>query len=193
MKMLRIAKILLVIALTYPTLGCVDAAMTGAQVAYNHDHIQKTLSDQYITTQANRKLFRDTYKFQDSNVSISTFHQEVLLTGQVKSSQQRQEITEIISHIPDVKKVYNFTQISRPVAGLTQVSDSWITSKIKAKLIASNDIDPNQIKVVTENGMVFLMGTVLVDQAETAVDISRDTAGVQGVVKLFKYLRISEK
>ncbi len=191
-KMAITLKRLLLMALAFTLMqGCVDAAMTGAQVAYNHGHIQKTLSDSYITTQAYRKLYRDTDRFNNTNIAIATFHQEVLIAGQIPSKEKRNEVTAIIEKIPNVKKVYNLTQIAYPTSSLVRASDAWITSKIKTKLIAMNDIDPNQIKVVTENGTVFLMGMLLHDQANIAVDIARETDGVQNVVKIFTYLRIS--
>lgn len=171
--------------------GCMDAAVTGAQVAYNHNSIQKSLNDQYISTQAYNKLYKDSNEFSDSNISVSTFHQQVLLTGQVQTPKQREKATTIVKNIPDVKKVYNLTEIGTPASPLVRFSDTWITSKIKTKLVAMDEVDPNQIKVVTENGTVFLMGIVMPEEADVAVDVARNTDGVQNVVKIFNYLRIS--
>lgn len=171
--------------------GCMNAAITGVQVAYNHDHIQKSLSDQYITTLINRKLFRDTDEFDNTNISVSTFHQVVLLTGQVPTQAQHDKITEIVHSIHGIKKIYNLIEISQPIPTLSRIQDSWITTKIKSQLIATNDIDPDQIKVITEHNQVFLMGMILEDQADTAADIARHTDGVKQVVKLFTYLKIT--
>ncbi len=168
-----------------------DAAITGAQVAYNHDRIQKTISDHYITTQANRKLFRDTNQFDGSNISVTTFHQVILITGQIPSKAKRDQVTELLQTIAGVKKIYNFAQIIPPISNLSRVNDTWITTKIKAQLIATNDIDPDQIKVITENRTVFLMGIILEDQADIVIDIARNTDGVQNVIKLLTYLRVS--
>lgn len=189
MKLIRLLFVSLMICLTQ---GCIDAAVTGAQVAFNHDKIQKTFTDQYITTQAYQKIYRDTDRFADANVSIATFHQHVLLAGQVPTRQDKKAIEKIINDIPDVKKVYNLTEVAASASALTRMSDVWITTKVKSKLIAMNDVDPSQIKVVTENGTVFLMGMVLPEQADIAIDVARNTDGVQNVVKLFSYLRISK-
>ena len=180
------------IAITLCSLqGCLDAAMTGAQVAYNHDHIKKSFTDQYITTQAYRRVYKDTHKYDDSNISIATFQQNVLIAGQITKPEQKQEVGELIKSIPNTKHVYNLVQVSSPSTPLTRISDSWITAKVKTKLIALEDLDPNQIKVVTENGTVFLMGTILVDQVDAVVNVARTTDGVQNVVKIFTLLRIS--
>lgn len=172
--------------------GCMNAAMSGAQVVYDHHNLQKTLNDQYITMRANRAIYLNTDKYKDTNVSFSAFNNVVVLTGQVATKQQQKEIEQIVRKIPHVKELHNLTIVSNPVSTLTHISDSWITTKIKAKFIAANEIDPSQIKVITEDGNVYLMGIVPPEQANAAVQIARTTAGVQKVIKIFSYLRISK-
>lgn len=182
--------IVIILFATYFLQGCVDVAMTGAQVVYNRHSIQKTLQDQYITMQAFKALNVDSDQFKDTNIEIATYNGEVLLAGQVPEMWQRNKAEEIVKQIPEVKRVYNTVTIAAPSSTLIRLSDAWITAKVKAKLIASNDLDATQIKVVTENGTVYLMGTIWPNEAEAAVDLSRDTDGVQKVVKMFSYLKI---
>lgn len=191
MNQIATTKILFAFFVISALSGCMNAAITGAQVAYSHDHLSKTFEDQYITTQANRKLFRDTHDFDDCSIAVATFHQTVLLTGQVSTPQKKATLSQLIQEIPDVQKVYNLTTISGPTAALTHISDTWITTKIKSKLIAMNDVNPDDIKVVTENGTVYLMGIIQPQAADIAVEVARSTDGVQNVVKVFSYLRIS--
>ncbi len=91
-----------------------------------------------------------------------------------------------------MKDTYEHLSISAPSSALTRASDSWITTKIKAKLIAMNEIDPGAIKVVTENGTVYLMGIVTPDQADIAFDLAESTEGVQEVIKHFYYMYITK-
>ena len=77
--------------------------------------------------------------------------------------------------------------IQGPTSSLTRTSDSWITAKVKSQMLANQDLKSGSIKVVTENGDVFLMGIVSRDQADIAVDIARQVSGVQKVVKIFQY------
>lgn len=170
--------------------GCMNVAMTGAQVVYDRHNLQKKLTDQYISLQANRDVNGDKTRFKDTNIAIATFNRIVLLTGQVPEAWQRTKAQKIVEQIPNVKKVYNFITISKPSSALTQMSDAWITAKIKSKFIASNEIDPSQIKVVTENGTVYLMGIVLCSQAKAAIYLARTTDGVQNVVKILSYMKI---
>ncbi|VVC74932.1 Osmotically-inducible protein Y [Aquicella siphonis] len=173
--------------------GCMNMATTGAQAVYNRHSIEKNLKDQYLTMQAYQGLYIKTKKFKNTNIAISTYNQEMLLAGQVPESWQKHEAEKIVKAIPDVGNVYNLIEVQSPSSTLTRISDTWITAKVKTKLIASNDLDASQIKVVTENGIVFLMGILPPDQANAAVEIASNTDGVLSVVKIFSYMKISKK
>lgn len=166
-------------------------ATTGAEVAYNHHGIKKKLTDNYISWQANRKLYVDTKQFKNTNINVTTFNGNVLLTGQVPTLPQRNEVERIVARIEGINELHNLITLSPRTSALTNLSDSWITTKIKAQFIANQDLDPNLFKVVTEDGTVYLMGIVPPHQADIAVEIARTTEGVQNVVKVLSYLRVS--
>jgi len=190
---MNITKLILPICLAAGILqGCMNAAVTGAQAVYSRHGIQSTLNDHYIMMKAERAIYLDTTRFQDTNVCVSSFNGVVLIAGQVENNAQRVEIEAIVKKIPGVREVHDATTLSSPSSAMIRVSDAWITTKIKTKLIAMNDIDPSQIKVVTENGVVYLMGIVPPDQADIAVDLAKTTEGVQSVVKVFSYIHISK-
>lgn len=172
--------------------GCVSAAMSGASALYNRRSIEKVANDQYLTLQAYRALSNKTAPLKDANVTVATFNGELLLAGQVPSAWQRSKAEELVRNISGIKSVSNFITIASPSSTLSRINDTWLTAKVKAKLIASEDVDPSHIKVVTENRTVFLMGTVQPEEAEAAVDLARNTDGVGSVVKVFNYLRLSK-
>lgn len=173
--------------------GCTDVAVTGAQVVYNRRSLQKNFGDQYITMKAYQGLYIKTDEFQNAHISIATYNREVLLAGQAPEPWQKAKATEIVSKIPDVKRVYNLVSLDSPSSTLTRLSDSWITAKVKAKLIASEDLDATKIKVVTENGTVYLMGILHPEEAQAATDLASETEGVEKVVKIFSYLKITKQ
>lgn len=173
--------------------NCMDLATSGAQAIYNRHSIQRNLDDERITILAYQSLNQKTTEFRNTNISISTYHKEVLLTGQVPFAWQKEKAETIIKRIPDVKAVYNLITIAGTSSALTTVSDTWITTKVKAQLIASNDLDATQVKVVTENGTVYLMGFLLPDEADAAANVASETDGVQRVVKLFSYIHLTKK
>lgn len=172
--------------------GCMNAAVTGAQAVYNRHSLQKGFKDQATTFSAYRALERDTTSFKDANLSVTTFNGEVLLAGEVPLEWQKEEAERVIRNLPDVTQVYNLVQVASPASSLSQMSDVWLTAKVKAKLIASNDIDVTQLKVTTENSVVYLMGILPPEQADAAVNIASNTAGVTKVVKMFSYIKITK-
>lgn len=176
--------------------GCMDAAVTGAQTVYNRHSLKKTLNDHEISLRAGQAIYVASKAFQDTHVSVSCFNGTILLTGQVTTASQRTRIEMIVQRIaaenyPAPTTLYNRIEVAPPASSLTRLSDSWITTKIITQLVASEEVDPSQIKVITENGTVYLMGTVPPDQGKAAIDIARTTDGVQEVVKVFKWVRIS--
>ena len=185
-------KILLAILFSTQLSSCVNATITGAQAFYDRRNIQKNLNDQYIAYRADRSIYIDNKQFKNTHVNVASFNGVVLLAGQVQEPSQRDEIEQLVRKVSGIKELHNVVTVASPTSALTQISDTWITTKVKTKLIAMNDIDPSQIKVVTEDGTVYLMGIVPPDQADIAVDIARTTDGVQRVVKIFDYVRISK-
>jgi osmotically-inducible protein OsmY len=172
--------------------ACVNAAWTGAQAAYGRHNLQNSFNDQYINLQVDHAIYWYSDKFKNANISVYTFNNIVLLTGQVSSEKLRIELGSIVKNVPGVKDVYNQTTVTSPTSPLMHVNDAWITAKIKTQLIAANEIDPSQIKVITEQGTVYLMGIVLPEQADIATEIAKTTSGVEKVVKVFSYIHISK-
>jgi len=172
--------------------ACFNVATTGAQVVYNRRSIQESMNDQYITLQVHQAVNANKKEFSECNIAITTQHGRVLLVGQVQNHFQKNKMEQMTRRIPNVEEVYNLLAISNSSSTLKRISDVWLTTKVKAKLIASNDVDATQIKVMTENGTVYLMGILPKDEAEMAVDIASDTEGVESVVKIFSYLHITK-
>lgn len=182
----------LILLLLLPLTGCMNVASSGAQAVYNHHSLEKSFSDQYITLQAYQKINTKYPAFAHTNITVSTYHGEVLLAGQAPESWQRTRAENIVKQIPNVVRVYNQIQIASPSSSLVRMSDAWITTKVKSQLIASADLDATQVKVVTENGIVYLMGILTPEESVAAVDVASNTKGVLGVVKIFSYMHITK-
>lgn len=172
--------------------ACTDVASASAQVVVNRQSLKKNLNDQYTTMQAFRALDVHDSRFKNAHVVIATFNGEVLLTGQVPEAWQKKAAEDIVKQQTNAQTIYNFVSIGDPSSTLTRMSDAWITTKIKSKFLATDDLETNQIKVVTENGTVYLMGILPPEEADAAVDIARNTQGVTSVVKIFSYVHINK-
>lgn len=187
---LRGINILLLIVLPLLLTGCMNMAMSGASAVYNQHNIRKKFKDNYTTFQAYRRFNDNPKTFKDANISVTTYNRQVLLTGQAPKIWQRTRAEEIIRQLPDVQRVYNFVAVASPSSTLTRISDAWLTSKVKAKIIASDQLDATQIKVVSENGTVYLMGVLQPQDADEVVRLASETEGVESVVKIFTYVQL---
>lgn len=181
----------LIILLTTLLTGCADTALTGANVAYDRYSISQSISDHKIAAQARSNLYQVPSVYDHSNISVMTLHGNLLLAGQAPTSQVRERAGELVSTVKGVKKVYNFITVGKNESVGEQLNDSWITTKIKTQFLTDERIDPAAFKVMTDNGVVFLMGEISPQQASEAVKIARATNGVKEVVKIFEYVHLS--
>ncbi len=124
----------------------------------------------------------------DANISVTSFDGIVLLTGQVASADLIPIASAQVEPLRNVRKVHNELIVAGETSLLAKTNDSWLTTKVKSALSASETSDATRIKVVTENGVVYLMGLLTRAEAGAAEDITRDIKGVQKIVKVFEYI-----
>lgn len=171
--------------------GCAPAvvggAATGAAVAYDRRTTGTVIDDQGIEFKAAYALFNNKEIYDQSHINVTSFNGVVLLTGETPSESLKQKATAEVKQIPKVRRIHNELAIAAPSALPSRSTDTWITSKIKAKMATDERIDPFHIKVVTERGIVYLLGLVSRSEAQQAVNLVTNTAGVQRVVKIFEY------
>jgi len=146
------------------------------------------IDDEQIETLALVNIDKADPKLADSHISVTSYNAIVLLTGQVPSDSLRTQAGQIVGNINRVRQVYNELQIQGESSLLSRSNDSWLTSKVKSKLLVNGDIESGRIKIVTENGTVFMMGLLTRTEADRAVDVVRNTGGVLKVVKVFEYI-----
>lgn len=163
------------------------AGAAAIAVVYDHRTIQKSLEDTEIANKISDKIHKNPELHTESHIEVTVFNRIVLLTGETPNQAWKEKAEDIAKSTPDVTRIYNQITIQNPTSSLTHTSDSWITTKIKGQMLATEDLKSSSIKVVTENGVVFLMGIVTKQQADIAVDIARQVSGVQKVMKIFQY------
>jgi osmotically-inducible protein OsmY len=164
-------------------------AATSAVVAQDRRTAGTIVEDKSIqlkATQAIKDVAQDNPAV--SVVAIS-YNGRVLLVGQAPSKKVRVDIEKEVRTIEKVKHVHNEITLSSPISGMTRSSDSWITTKIKSEMALTKEFNPTRVKVITEDGVVYLMGIVKEDEEYIAVDIARHVKGVKKVVKIFEYER----
>jgi len=165
----------------------VGAAIT-AGVVYDKRTANASEEDHKITETIQAKLSQIPEINNHAHIVISTFNRVVLIAGQAPNKVIEKEIIAITQTVPGIDSIYNELTINGNPSGMAKFNDSWINTKVKAKLAATDGLESSQIQVVTVQGNVYLMGIVSKLQGSIAVDAARHVSGVQKVVKIFKYV-----
>jgi osmotically-inducible protein OsmY len=126
------------------------------------------------------------------HVNVTSYNRIALVTGEVPDEGARAEIEKIVRAVPNVRDVTNDLQISGLSSYGSRSNDTYLTSKVRGRLFDTKRVSPVHLKVVTESGVVYLMGMVTEPEADEAVDIARNTGGVRKVVKVFEYCKPSD-
>ncbi len=127
-------------------------------------------------------------ELRNAHFNVNSFDGHVLITGQVNSAEQASLAGEAVSRMRNVRRVHNELVVAGPTSLLSRTNDSWLTSKVKSQLLTADDLEGGRIKVVTENGVVYLMGKITRQEGDLAVDLTRQVYGIQKIVKVFQYL-----
>jgi osmotically-inducible protein OsmY len=171
--------------------GCATAIITGAATGVTIAHDRRTtgavIDDQGVEFKAALAIFNNKDIYEQSHINITSYNGIILITGETLTEQLKRQVYDLVRVIPKVRTIHNELIIAAPSSLPSRSSDAWITSKVKAKITSDRQIDPFYIKVVTEHGVVYLMGIVNQSESDRAVGITSNSAGVQRVVKMFEY------
>ena len=117
--------------------------------------------------------------------NVTSYNRLVLVTGEVPTEADKAAVEQALARIENVRSVVNELVITLPSSIGNRSNDTLITSKVKASMVDAKDVQANAYKVVTERGVVYLMGRVTEREANRGAEISRGVSGVRKVVKVF--------
>jgi len=128
-------------------------------------------------------------QLKKAHINVVSFNGTVLLVGQVPSQDIKNLATRVArTSSSRVKEVYNELEVAGATTFLSRSNDAWLTAKIKTLMLADAEVSGMRTKVVTENGVVYLMGLLTQEEANTAVNVVSNTKGVTKVVRAFEYI-----
>ena len=187
-KMLSLA--LAALTVTVLTSGCIPLVLGGAAavvtVAEDRRSPGTFVDDEGMETQA---LLRVKSRFGGQvHVNITSYNRQLLLSGEAVTEDVKRGVEEEVSTVRGVKRVFNEMTVG-PLAGVIGVSnDTRLTTIVKTRFLDAGRFQSNHVKVVTEAGVVYMLGIVKRSEAEAATQLATTTRGVVRVVRLFEYL-----
>lgn len=187
-------KIMIVPMMLLPLSGCVPVVLVAAgagagtaAIAQDPRSFSTIRQDAAATKAAQSAILHDSQLKNRSHINVAVYNHIALMVGQAQTPQLRDHAYSIVSSVADISRVYNEVKISGSTSLVEQSNDAWLTSKVKSAFLTTNRLRSDRIKVVTENGVVYLMGLVSSNQAELAANTARRVDGVREVVKVFQY------
>ncbi len=169
----------------------VGGAMAGGvMVAVDRRTSGAQLEDEGIELRGASRL-REAFG-ERGHFNVTSYNRQVLLTGEVPTAQDQQRAEQVLSRVENVRSIVNDLAVMAPTTLAQRSSDVLITGKVKASLVDAKDLQANTFKVVTERGVVYLMGRVTQREATRATDIARGTGSVLKVVRVFETLTEEE-
>ncbi|MCB1976523.1 MAG: BON domain-containing protein [Nitrosomonas sp.] len=167
-------------------IGVGVGAGTGAAVAEDRRTSGIFIEDEAIELKSSRRLYEQLGN--QAHINVTSFNRIVLLTGEAPDETVKTEATRLVRSIANVRNVINEITTGEKSSLASRSNDTFITSKVKGRFLTSGKFQINHVKIVTEKGIVFLLGVVKRAEADSATEIASSTSGVTRVVKVFEYL-----
>ncbi|KMJ44226.1 division/outer membrane stress-associated lipid-binding lipoprotein [Xenorhabdus khoisanae] len=187
---MRLFSLLLVCFSAMLLQGCIGAAVVGsAAIATKAGSDPRTIGQQVDDTtleaRISNAISKDPQIKAKTRVVVTVYQGKVLLTGQSPDMALADRAKQIASKVEGTDVVYNEIRQGNPVALGTASVDTWLTTKVRSKILTSDAVKSSSIKIVTENGEVFLFGIVTKQEGAAAAKIASETSGVRRVTTAF--------
>ena len=185
---------LLAITLCFAISGCSTAITATRDTPIQDDKGTRTfgskIDDSLIETKVEVNIAKAATDLGNgaSRIVVTSFNGVVLLAGQTPRADLKAQAEQAAAAVQRVKKVHNELQVMEPITLLAISNDALLTTKIKAQMLTDNAIPGSRIKVVTDNGIVYLMGLLTQAEATRAANLVQGVSGVQKIVKVFEYI-----
>lgn len=174
--------------------GCIGLAVGGAVMGTLAATDRRTFGaqadDKEIAVRAEARI-KNIFG-ENAHVNVNSFNRKVLLTGEARDAATKAQIEREVAAIQGVASVANELEIAELSTYTQRSNDTLITTKIKASFVDQKDLSVNVLKVVTERGVVYLMGRVTTSEGTLAGEVASGVSGVRKVVKLFEYINQDE-
>jgi len=180
-------------AVTVASSGCTTIAVgTAAIVALDIAHDRRTvgeyIDDGTVELKIRQSMLADPEIRGRAHISVTAVNGIVLLTGETPTDDVRTRVLQHTQGHPEIRQVLDEMQISGKSTLAGRMNDTWITGKVKTRLINETRLDANRVKVITEYGNVYLMGLLTEDEGHIAAESARTVGGVSRVIKVFEYI-----
>lgn len=174
--------------------GCIAAAVVGTaavgtKAATDPRTVGTQVDDSTLSLRVSNALSKDEQIKKEARINVTAYQGKILLTGQAPDLSLAERAKQIAIGVEGVVEVFNEVRQGQPINLGTSSSDTWITTKVRSELLASDQVKSSNVKVTTENSEVFLMGLVTNREAQAAADTASRVSGVTHVITAFTFIQ----
>lgn len=169
------------------TTAVVTTAAVAGKVATDPRSAGTQVDDEILEEKVAQNLNNDAQLKTETRINVVVYNGKVLLIGQAPNYTAAETAKNIAAGVEGVKEVVNEIRTGEVIRASQVAIDSWITTTIKSKLLLNGEVKTTEVKVITENGEVFLIGRLSHTQADAATEVARNVRGVSKVVKVITY------
>lgn len=181
----RIKQILSILFLISTLNGCA-VILWGYNIYTDSRGPSVVMADQGIDTSLKSSLL---VNCPGCSFTVASYDYHVLVAGQVSTAEEEKQALDIVRANKKVKGIYNYIKIEPNVGAIDISKDLLITTEADTLFKAKKGIKTNNIKIVTDNGVVYVLGKragspVVVHEVVNEI---RTVSGVKDVVNLVRY------
>ncbi len=170
--------------------GCITAtvgviAVSSVDIAKDDRTFGTLVDDNIIEANIIKDIYKDPKLDGNTHINTTVVNGVVLLTGEVSDNSQKFHTAQIANAYQGVEQVVNQLEVLGKTSLTSRSNDTLITAKVKTALIRDKGVNSSTIKVVTERGIVYLLGIVGSTEGDTAVNLAKQVGGVVRIVKIF--------
>ena len=169
------------------TTAVVTTAAVAGKVATDPRSTGTQVDDEILEEKVAQNLNNDAQLKTETRINVVVYNGKVLLIGQAPNYTAAETAKNIAAGVDGVKEVVNEIRTGEVIRASQVAIDSQITTTIKSKLLLNGEVKTTEVKVITENGEVFLIGKLSHTQADAATEVARNVRGVSKVVKVITY------
>lgn len=184
---------LLVAALLLITSCTTILVETTGEQGISEDPTERTagarVEDQSIETKVIVNMKSQEPEFRKANFDVISHNGVVLLVGQVASNDLKNKASEIASQASTkIKRIHNELEVAGKTSLIARSNDTWIATKVRTLMLTNSGVPSGQVRVIAENGAIYLMGLIDQSNGDNAARLARNVSGVTRVVKVFEYI-----
>ena len=190
---MKIYRVLVLVTLLITSSCTAIMVRTTGEQGMQEDPSERTagavIEDQAIETKIIVNMKSQDSAFKQTHFDVISHNGVVLLIGQVESEQLKILATEIASQASTkIKRIHNELEVTEKSSFMDRSSDVWIATKVRTLMLTDNQVPSSQVRVIAENGAVYLMGLISQADGDNAANVARNVSGVTKVVKVFEYI-----